>query len=141
MTNPNNEIFIVDDDPGGADAFYIAFTRAGYQATVFTDGPLFVRAARIRIPVCVLLSGSSGLDILAKIDAENYPAAVLVLSYRSDIPSAVEAIKNGAFDFIEKRLDADTIVARVREAIDRWARRRQNDCILDVALQSLPGYY
>jgi two-component system, LuxR family, response regulator FixJ len=144
VSNPTGEIFIVDDDPGVYTAFSILFTRAGYQATVFTDWASFVRVARIRIPTCVLLDismpSSSGLDILTNLDAKNYPAPVLMLSGRGDIPSAVEAIRNGAFDFIEKRFDAETIVARVCEAIVRWECRRRNDNISNLALPNLPGY-
>jgi two-component system response regulator FixJ len=140
VSNSSGEIFIVDDDVGTCTAFFDAFTRAGYHATVFTDGSLFARTARIRIPACVLLTGSSSLDILAQLDAGSYPSPVLILSSRSDIPSAVEAIRNGACDFIEKRLDTGTIVARVRKAIDGWRQRSQLDDISAVALPSLPGY-
>jgi two-component system response regulator FixJ len=129
MSIPNNEIFIVDDDPDACAVFFAVFARAGYYTTVFTDGKLFVPAARIRIPACVLLDitmpGRSGLDILGDLDARSYPAPVLMLSGRSDIPSAVEAIRSGAFDFIEKRLGSDGIVARVRASIESWAVSRQ----------------
>jgi two-component system, LuxR family, response regulator FixJ len=144
VTNPSGEIFIVDNDPGICAALWTAITQAGYQATVFTDGQLFIRAARTQVPACVLLDrcmpSSSGSDTLTELDADNYPAPVLILSNQSDIPRAVEAIRNGAFDFIDKRLDADTIVGRMREAVDRWARRRQNNYVIDFALPSLPGY-
>jgi FixJ family two-component response regulator len=144
VSNPSGEIFIVDEDAGICAALSIVFTRAEYQATVFADGASFVRAARVRIPTCVLLDGgmggSSGHDTLTELDAGNYPAPVLILSVRSDIPSAVAAIRNGAFDFIDKRLGADTIFARACQAIDRWARRRHNDYISEIALPSLPGY-
>jgi FixJ family two-component response regulator len=140
VTNPISEIFIVDDDAAACTALSMAFSRAGYQAAVFTDGALFVGAARTRIPIGVLLSGSSVLDILAELDAGNYSAPVLILSGGRDIQRAVEAIRNGAFDFVDKWLDTDTIVVRVRDAIDRWARDRQNDYISDIALPSLPGY-
>jgi FixJ family two-component response regulator len=46
-----------------------------------------------------------------------------MISGAGDIPMAVEAIKSGAFDFIEKPFDLDAVVARVRRAIDAWARR------------------
>ena len=69
MSIQNNEIFIVDDDPDACAVFLSVFARAGYYTTVFTDGKLFVPAARIRIPTCVLLDismpGRSGLDVLA----------------------------------------------------------------------------
>jgi two-component system response regulator FixJ len=144
VTDPSGEIFIVDNDLGVCDALSAAVAQAGYQATVFADGQLFIRAARIQIPACVLLDrcmpSTSGRDTLTELDADNYPAPVLILSAQSDIPSAVEAIRNGAFDFIDKRLDTDTIVVRMREAIDRWARRRQNEYVIDFALPSIPGY-
>src|ERR1700722_2835124 len=92
------------------------------------------------IPVCVVLSGASSLEVLANLDAKEYPAPVLVLSGRSYIPSAVEAIRNGASDFIEKRLDAGAILDRVRTAIGRWGRCRQDDDLSERALPSLPGY-
>jgi two-component system, LuxR family, response regulator FixJ len=106
------------------------FVQAGYQAVSFADGESFVAAARERIPACVILDiympGRSGLEILRDIDAPNYPAPIFVASGRGDIASAVEAIKNGAFDFIEKRLDAATLVGRVGEAIQARSHLLQN---------------
>jgi two-component system, LuxR family, response regulator FixJ len=72
------------------------------------------------------MPGRSGLEILKDIDASNYPAPIFVASGRGDIPSAVEAIKSGAFDFIEKRLDAASLVARVGEAITARAQLRRD---------------
>jgi FixJ family two-component response regulator len=86
------------------------------------------------------MPGSSGPDVLAELNAAIYPAPILVLCGRSDISGAIAAIRNGAFDFIDKPLDADTIVTRVREAIERWERRRNIDYLFDIALPSLPGY-
>jgi len=138
-----SEIFIVDDDPDACDALSVVFTRAGYRATTFTDGTSFIRAARAWTPTCVLLDicvpGLSGLDILTELDARNYPAPVFMLSGRGDIPTVVEAIRNGAFDFIEKQLDADTIVARVRHSVESWARGRQHGNSSEISLLSFPG--
>ena len=122
----DREVFIVDDDPTVRDLLSEVFAQAGYRAVSFVDGASFVEAARDRVPACVILDiympGRSGLEILKDLDAPNYPAPIFVASGRGDIPSAVEAIKNGAFDFIEKRLDAATLVARVRRS-DRGPRR------------------
>jgi len=124
------EIFIVDDDPMVRDLLSEVFAQAGFRAISFVDGASFLAAARERIPACVILdiymAGRSGLEILKDLDAPNYPALIFIASGRGDIPSAVEAIKNGAFDFIEKRLDADTLVARVRDAIQARSQLRQN---------------
>src|SRR3984957_18405391 len=125
----SGEVFIVDDDPTVRDVLSEVFAQAGYRAVSFVDGASFVAAARERIPAFVILDiympGRSGLEILKDIDAPNYPAPIFVASGRGDIPSAVEAIRNGAFDFIEKRLDADTLVARVGDAIKARSQLRQ----------------
>jgi two-component system, LuxR family, response regulator FixJ len=137
---PNREVFVVDDDPMVRDVLSEVFAQAGYQAVSFVDGASFVAAACERIPACVILDiympGRSGLDILRDIDAPNYPAPIFVASGRGDIPSAVEAIKNGAFDFIEKRLDAATLVTRVGEAIQARAALRNGN-----GSQTLPAAF
>jgi two-component system response regulator FixJ len=140
----NREIFIVDDDPTVRDILSEVFAQAGYQAISFVDGASFVAAARERIPACVILDiympGRSGLEILKDIDASNYPAPIFVASGRGDIPSAVEAIRNGAFDFVEKRLDAETLVERVRAAVEAQSQFQQSRTGSDTLSQSFPGH-
>jgi two-component system, LuxR family, response regulator FixJ len=123
------EIFIVDDDADVCDALSQVFILEGYRVRTFTDGASFLAAARTRSPSCVLLDvhmpGKSGLDILRELDAKTYPAPIFIMSGHGDIPTAVEAIKSGAHDFIEKRSDVVAITARVRETIDGWARQRR----------------
>src|SRR5262249_19237465 len=69
------------------------------------------------------IPGRSGLDILKELNAQNYPAPIFMMSGQGDIPMAVDAIRHGAFDFVEKPFRGSEIVARVREAIDALARR------------------
>jgi FixJ family two-component response regulator len=139
----SGEVFIVDDDPTVRDMLSEVFAQAGYRAISFVDGASFIVAARERIPACVILDiympGRSGLEILKDLDAPNYPAPIFVASGRGDIPSAVEAIKNGAFDFIEKRVDADTLVARVGEAIKARSHHQQNHDSSEIPSSSFPG--
>ena len=53
---------------------------------------------------------------------------------------AVEAIKNGALDFIEKPFDAATVVTRVREAVEAWSRRAQQAGSADILSKAFPGH-
>ena len=123
-----DEIFIVDDDPLVSDLLYMTFRDEGYRVTSFGDGESFSAVARLRVPVCIILDvfmpGQSGLDILKNINAHAYPAPIIVMSGKASIPIAVEAVKNGAFDIIEKPFSPYAIVARVREVTDAWTRRR-----------------
>ena len=124
----NGEVFIVDDDPLVLNALTMVLSREGYQVTGFAEGASFLAAAKSRAPTCVILDvhmpGQSGLDILKELNAQQYPAPIFIISGVGDIPMAVEAIKNGAFDFIEKPFDATTVITRVREAVEAWSRRQ-----------------
>jgi two-component system, LuxR family, response regulator FixJ len=125
------EIFLVDDDPGVREALSLVLSLAGYQVTSFAEGASFLAAARTRTPNCILLDvkmpGRSGLDILKELNAQDYPAPIFIISGHGDIPMAVEAIKNGAHDFIEKPFRGEAVVACVRDAIEAAARRKQNE--------------
>lgn len=129
MTGLNSlDLFIVDDDPSVRDALSVVFSAEGYRVTRFADGESFLAAARTETPGCVLLDvhmpGRSGIDVLRQLDAQRYGAPIFIISAQGDIPLAVEAIKHGAFDFIEKPFDAETVVTRVRAAVESFARRQ-----------------
>ena len=82
------------------------------------------------VPACIILDvnipGRSGLDILKQLNAEDYPAPIFVISGQGDIPMAIDAIRNGALDFIEKPFRAGDVVARVRDSIEAWANLQQS---------------
>ncbi len=127
MSEESNLIYIVDDDPSVRDALSVVFEMEDFRVETFDNGDSFLMAAARKEPACVILDvhmpGRSGIDILKSLNAEEYPAPVFIISGQGDIPMAVNAIKQGAFDFIEKPFDADTVVQRVRDAVDAMARR------------------
>ena len=104
-----SEVFVVDDDPLARAALSIVLSGEGFWVTSFVDGESFLNAAHCRTPACVLidvhLPGCSGLELLKALDARRYPAPIFIISGRADIPMAVDAIRNGALDFIEKPFD------------------------------------
>jgi two-component system, LuxR family, response regulator FixJ len=133
MLNGNSqsgEVFVVDDDPMVLNALTVFLSREGYQVAGFSDGASFLEAAKSRTPICIILDvqmpGQTGIDLLKDLKAQDYPAPIFIVSGSGDIPTAVEAIKHGAFDFIEKPVKASTVVTRVREAVEAWSRRKGN---------------
>lgn len=122
------EIFVIDDDPSVRNVFVTLFSRAGYRVTCFLDGEALIAAARLQTPVCVVLDvhipGRSGLEILKELELQDYPAPVFVISGHGDIAMAVEAIKHGALDFIEKPFRGNELVQRIERAIEAWGHRR-----------------
>lgn len=120
-------IYIVDDDPAVRDALSVLFNMEGYVVETFSDGDTFIKFANKAVPACVMLDvhmpGRSGIEILKALNAENYPAPIFIISGQGDIPMAVEAIRNGAFDFIEKPFSAETVLERVKESITAMKQR------------------
>ncbi len=139
----SGEVFVVDDDPLVLNALSVVLSREGYRVTGFAEGASFLAAAKSRTPTCIILDvqmpGQSGLDILKELNAQQYPAPIFIISGVGDIPMAVEAIKSGALDFIEKPFDATTVVTRVREAVEAWARRATQSGN-GVLSKSFPGH-
>jgi FixJ family two-component response regulator len=141
--SPGREIFVVDDDPAVRETLSIVLSAAGYQSICFADGEALLAVARTRSPACILLDvhipGRSGLDILEELHAEDYPAPIFMISGKGDIAMAVNAIKNGALDFIEKPFRGKEIVTRVEEAIAAFARRQGAGLASKVPSLNFPG--
>jgi FixJ family two-component response regulator len=137
------EIFIVDDDPAIRQMLSMIFVQAGYHATCFADGAALLASARMTVPACIILDvnipGRSGLDILKQLNAEDYPAPIFVISGQGDIPTAVDAIRNGALDFIEKPFRASEVVTRVKESIEAWTQRQQESPTPSLTPIGIPG--
>jgi FixJ family two-component response regulator len=121
LSSDTGSIFIVDDDPGVRQLLSVLFSREGFAVVCFADGASLLAALRTQTPTCIVLDvylrGESGLDILKELNARSYTAPVFIISGKGDIAMAVEAIRNGALDFIEKPFRGSEVVAKVREAI------------------------
>jgi two-component system response regulator FixJ len=143
QTGGSTELFIVDDDAFMRDALSNVFTEQGYQVTTFSEADSFLATARSRRPSCVLLDiqmpGRSGLDVLKELQARHYDVPVFVVSARGNIPMAVEAIKQGAFDFVEKPFALEDMVLKVGAGIEVWRRKSQNGAAPEFALRNFQG--
>jgi two-component system response regulator FixJ len=121
------EILVADDDPSVCDALTYLLTPGGFRVTSFGEGTSLLAAARARVPACIILDvklpDKSGLDVLRDLNAPDYPAPIIVISGHCNIPMAVDAIKHGALDLIEKPFAPETMLARVREVVNGWRRR------------------
>src|SRR3978361_2010288 len=137
------EIFVVDDDPAVRDTLSMVLSAGGYQVICFADGAALLAVARTRTPACILLDvpipGKSWLDMLKELQGEDYPAPIFMISGQGDITMAVNAIKSGALDFIEKPFRGSEIVARLDEAIGAYARRHAEDSASKIASLHFPG--
>ncbi len=99
-------------------------------------------AARTATPLCIILDvyipGKSGLDILKQLNAQDYPVPIFMMSGQGDIAMAVDAIKSGALDFIEKPFRGSNVLTRVEAAIEARVAGPARD-IVRAAAVLLPG--
>jgi two-component system, LuxR family, response regulator FixJ len=117
------EIFVVDDDTAVRDAVTTALRMEGYVVEGFADSASLLDVVRMRAPAAIILDvmlpGKSGIDILKLLRNERFPAPVVLITGHGDIPMAVEAIKQGAYDFVEKPIPLDTLLNLIKGAVSR----------------------
>ncbi|MDP6044896.1 MAG: sigma-54 dependent transcriptional regulator [Phycisphaerae bacterium] len=132
MSIPKNataEILIVEDEVPHAEVVEEGLTRMGHRCTVVHDGPSAVDRMKSRlfdIIITDLMLGpnDSGMDVL-KAATEYSPASkVILITAHSSISTCRDALKQGAFDYIEKPLDLDDLRMVVGRAAEITAQRR-----------------
>ena len=120
-----SEIYVVDDDASAREALSRALHEAGYQVIHFADSAALLTETRLRTPACIFVDAHAEgrpLELLKKLRIEHCPAPIFVASAQPSIPMAVDAIKSGAFDFVEKPFRITDIVARVDAVIGTGLR-------------------
>jgi two-component system response regulator DctR len=116
-------VHLVDDEAAVRDALQFLFESHGLEVCAYDGGSPFLQALDAHIPLrgCVLLDVRmeplSGLQIHDEMMRRGIQVPVIFLTGHGDIPMAVEALKKGAFDFVEKPFGDAALVERVRDAI------------------------
>lgn len=121
-------VYVVDDDESIRELLVWLMKRDNLRVEAFGSAQSFLKAWRPNQPGVLVLDlfmpGMSGLDLQQYLNAHDVEVPVIFLSGRADVSRAVEAVKGGAIDFIEKPFDYKRIVALIRECLERDARRR-----------------
>lgn len=118
-------IHIVDDDPDIRDGLAWLFDSRGYRAATWDGGSTFLDAAQILqgnwghavVLLDVRMAPLSGLLTFERLKALACPWPVLFLTGHGDVGMAVAAVKNGAWDFLEKPFQDNELVDRVEQAL------------------------
>ena len=119
-------IALVDDDAAVLDSIHMIVTSRGMHAKCFTSASDFLAKSKSISPNCIVsdvrLPGLSGLDLQSELLRRGVTAPLILITGHGDIAMAVKAIKAGAFDFIEKPFDNETLMESISTAID-WRER------------------
>ena len=114
-------VYVIDDDAAMRDSLHFLLDSTGFEVTLFDNAQSFVDALPGLAFGCVLsdvrMPGLDGIELLKRMKAQQSPFPILIMTGHGDVPLAVEAMKLGAVDFLEKPFDDDRLTAMIESAI------------------------
>lgn len=128
--NLDPTVFVVDDDPDMRNSLRWLLESIGLRVETFATAEAFLETYAADRPGCLVLDvrmpGIGGLRLLEQLAEAGLPLPVILLTGHGEIAMAVQALKTGAFDFLEKPVPHQQILDRVRDAlaVDRERRSR-----------------
>jgi FixJ family two-component response regulator len=136
-----SRVYIVDDDNAVRNALKLLFRTAQLDAEAFSSADAFLEDADLTQRCCVLLDirmpGMSGTALHEELLRRNLRVPVIFITGHGDIPMAVNAMKKGAFDFIEKPFDDEQLLSQVRAALERCESGEPEKAPADTSLELL----
>ncbi|MEM7221852.1 MAG: response regulator [Pseudomonadota bacterium] len=114
-------VFVVDDDDAVRLSLKALLESAGHAVETFASGRAGLEGLAERDRGCLLLDvmlpDMSGLDVLKALKAQDCILNVILITGYGDVPTAVKAMKFGAFDFVEKPFDDEDLLTRIEDAL------------------------
>jgi len=116
-------ILVVDDEKSQREILEMILSEAGYDATTASSGEAALRIARERRFDLALtdlkMTGMDGIELLSKLLAYDSSIIVILLTAHGSVDSAKEALRRGAFDYLEKPYDRETLLDTIQRALAR----------------------
>ncbi|MCC7433785.1 MAG: sigma-54-dependent Fis family transcriptional regulator [Methanoregulaceae archaeon] len=119
------KLLIVDDEPNIRRILQMAFEKVGYVAVTAEDVPSALQMIGEEHPDCIItdvtMPGVTGYELLREVKATRPDLPVVIMTAFGTIPQAVQAIRDGAFEYVTKPFDLDALKRIVAAAIDEPA--------------------
>lgn len=123
-------VYIVDDDDGMRRALTVLMTTVGYQPVAFARPAEFLEKYDPGQPGCLVLDvrmpEMSGLEVQQQLNRAGSMLPVILITGHGDIPMAVQAMKDGAFDFLQKPFRDQELLDRINAALKLDAENRES---------------
>ncbi len=121
---------LIEDDEAVLDSLGMYLESKGFEVRRFPNASVYLKAIPEDPPCdCVVsdvrMPGISGLDLQKTLSKRNQPGQLILMTAFADVGMAVQTMKAGAFDFIEKPVDENRLVASIRQAASRAERLQQ----------------
>ena len=133
MSEMKSLVFIVDDDAQVRDSLANLCRSVDLPVETFSSTSEFLRRERPGVPACLILdirflgSAPSGLDFQRELVGLNSPLPIIFITGHGDVPMTVQAMKQGAVEFLMKPVREQALLDAIRHAIERDRRRREEE--------------
>ena len=122
---PEPTVYVIDDDDAVRHSLEFLLKTAGIEVRGFESAKAFLEILPLIKSGCIItdvrMPDITGIDLLRRVKESGVDIPVIVITGHGDISLAVEAMKIGAVDFLEKPFDDDLLVASVRSALNKDA--------------------
>lgn len=122
--NTDRVVYVVDDDDAVRNAVRLLFRTADLEVETFPSAAAFLAQADLERRCCLLLDirmpGMTGSDLHDELRGRGVRVPVIFITGHGDIPMAVEAMRKGAYDFIEKPFDDEQLLGQVLNALEEF---------------------
>lgn len=131
MDNPEATVFIVDDDEAVCKSLRMLVESAGMKVQTYSNAMDFLDTYDPATPGCLVVDvrmpGMNGLELQAELTKRRLYLPTIVITGHADVPIAVQAVRNGAINFLEKPFSDNALLNDIRKAValDANARRIQ----------------
>ena len=123
-------VHIVDDEAKVRDALTLLLSTAQIESTSYGSAEEYLTSNPLEEPACILLDnqlpGMSGIELLRHVVAATRDSTVIMITAYGDVPTAVLAMKAGAFHFVQKPFDAEALLTTIEEALSRSDQTRDD---------------
>lgn len=121
-------VYVIDDDESARQSLEFLLDVAGIRVRSFSSADAFLKSAPPLAGACIVtdvrMPGMNGIELSAKMSKGESGTPVIVITGHADVPLAIQAMKAGAIDFIEKPFDDEVILPAIRTAL---AQRGEED--------------
>jgi two-component system, LuxR family, response regulator FixJ len=137
-------VHVIDDDEAVRDSLSFLLRSAGVTVATHESATAFVAGLPYASAGCIVtdirMPGMTGIELLKRLADDGLRLPVIVMTGHGDVPLAVEAMKLGAVDFLEKPFDDDALLAAIRAALDRYEdndKRAERETVFRERLETL----
>jgi two-component system response regulator FixJ len=118
---PSAKVYVIDDDPAMRDSLDFLLGSAGFTVRLFDSAQIFLNELASLEAGCVVtdvrMPGVDGMELLRQVNSSPRKLPVIVMTGHGDVPLAVEAMKLGALDFLEKPFEDDRLIRMIETAL------------------------